>query len=547
MKITSETKTAATKKLEAHGKRFKKRVEKVAEGVYSAIGFGLANSILICTNEGNIIIDTTESLTAAEMIKEEFDKISPQKTAAIIYTHGHTDHIRGASVFMDENTEVYAHTRTKQFFNEQFNMLEPILTHRGARQFGIKVPKKYIPSSGLGPFLHMDRRKPEIIMPTKEFDDYLDIEIGGVHLQLVAAPGETDDHIYVWMPEKEIVFSADNYYPCFPNLYTIRGTTPRPVLEWIASLDKIRALNASIMVPSHAEPVFTKVRVNELLTMYRDAIQYVHDAVIRGMNEGKTSNQLADEIQLPPKLKAYPELQELYGDVAQAVRAIFDGYVGWFDGNATNLSPLPEKEKAVKYMELAGGFDQMMTALSQAMYTEEYQWAAELTDLLLAVYPDNVEVTNTKAEALFQLGLETANANNRSYYISQALELKGEIQLPERTKEIQYAFAKKMDLEQFFLKMKIMLDPIQCSNTEVSINLHVTDKNQWFQLHVRRGILEVQPEKTINHDLEVITTADEWKKVILHIIDLSTSMKEDLLEVNGHKNILDQFIHLFQS
>lgn len=546
METTSEKKTTATQKLEEHNKRFKQRVEKVTEGVYSAIGYGLANSILICTDEGNIIIDTTESLSAAEKIKEEFDKISPKKTAAIIYTHGHTDHIRGASVFMDEDTEVYAHSKTKEFFNEQFNMLEPILTHRGARQFGIKVPRKYIPSSGLGPFLHMDRRKPEIIFPTKEFDNHLDIEIGGVHLQLVSAPGETDDHIYVWMPEKEIVFSADNYYPCFPNLYTIRGTTPRPVLGWINSLDKIRALNASIMVPSHAEPIYTKERVYELLTMYRDAIQYVHDGVIRGMNEGKTPDELVDDIQLPPKLTAYAELQELYGSIAQAIRAIFDGYVGWFDGNATNLSQLPNKDRAEKYIELAGGFDQVMTAISQAIYTEEYQWAAELSDLLLTVSPDNVEITNTKAEALFQLGLETANANNRSYYISQALELKGEIQLPERTKEIQYAFAKKMDIEQFFLKMKIILHPMKSSDTEVTINLYLNDQEQWYQLHIRRGVLEVQTNRAKNCDLEITTTADEWKQIILSIKDLSSSLDENLLEINGQPSTLEKVIHLFQ-
>src|SRR5699024_12342539 len=127
--------TTSKQIIKEHNKLFKQRVEKVTEGVYSSIGYSLANSILICTEEGNIIIDTTESLSAAEKIKEEFDKISPKKTAAIIYTHGHTDHIRGASVFMDEDTEVYAHSKTKEFFNEQFNMLEPILTHRGARQF----------------------------------------------------------------------------------------------------------------------------------------------------------------------------------------------------------------------------------------------------------------------------------------------------------------------------------------------------------------------------------------------------------------------------
>ena len=546
MKETTEIKTMATEQLEAHGKRFKKRIEKVTDGVYSAIGYGLANSIMICSEEGNIIIDTTESLTAAEEIKQEFDKISPQKTAAIIYTHGHTDHIRGASVFMDDETEVYAQAGTKEFFNQQFNQLEPVLTHRGARQFGIYVPQKYIPSSGLGPFLHMDKRKPQIVMPTKEFDTSLDLHIGNVHLQLVAAPGETDDHIFIWMPDKEIVFSADNYYPCFPNLYTIRGTTPRPVREWIESLDKIRALNASIMVPSHAEPVYGKDHVQELLTMYRDAIQYVHDSVVRGMNQGKTPDELVAEIKLPTHLQAYSELQEFYGDVAQSVRAIFDGYVGWFDGNATNLAPLLPKEKAEKYINLAGGFDHMMQALRKAVKDEEYQWAAELSDMLLAFSPGHQEVINIKAEALFQLGLATANSNNRSYYLAQSLELQGAVSPPVRTKEIQYAFAKKMNMKQFFLKMQLLLDPVKSADETITMNLYITDEAAWFQIHIRRGIVEIQPGKTAGGQLEVKTTADHWKKTVLKIADVSESLAQELLTLDGDKELFQQTIDLFQ-
>lgn len=547
MKDISKTELSATEKLKAQGKRFNKRIEKVTDNIYSAIGYGLANSILICTDEGNIIIDTMESLTAAEQVKQEFDRISPQKTAAIIYTHGHTDHVRGASVFMDEGTEVYAHAKTKDFFYQQFNQLEPVLTLRGARQFGVKVPKEYIPSSGLGPFLFMDQRKPQMVMPTKEFDTFMDLEIGNVHLQLVAAPGETDDHIFIWLPEEEIVFSADNYYPCFPNLYTIRGTTPRPVFQWIESLDKIRALKASIMVPGHAEPIFGKDRIHELLTVYRDAIQYVHDGVVRGMNEGKTPDELVAEIKLPQHLKAYPELQELYGDVAQSVRAIFDGYVGWFDGNATNLAALLPKERAEKYIDLAGGFDIIMTEISKAMYTEEFQWAAELCDMLLAVDPDNSEVIHLKAEALFQLGLTTANSNNRSYYLTQSLELKGEINSPVRTKGVQYAFAKKMDMEQFFLKMQLLLDPSKSADKMMTVNLYVTDEARGFQIHIRKGIAEIQSGQSLDKDITVKTTADHWKRIVLGIEDTSAIFTEGRLTLQGDEHIWCQFIALFQS
>lgn len=543
--MVESTKTPATKILENHSKRFEKRVEKVTDGVYSAIGYGLANSILLVTDEGNIIVDTTESISVAEEIKKEFNKISPQKTVAIIYTHGHTDHVRGASVFMEKGTEVYAHAKTKEFFYEQFNQLEPIFTRRGARQFGVRVPQKYLPTMGLGPLLRMDGKAPEIIMPTIEFEKSLDLTIGNLQLQLVAAPGETDDHLFVWLPQKKVLLSADNYYPCFPNLYTIRGTTPRPVLQWINSLDKMRQLDAAYLVPSHAEPIYGKERIKELLTVYRDAIQYVHDSVVRGMNKGKTPDDLIEEITLPPAIQKYDELMELYGDLSQAIRAIFDGYLGWFDGNATNLMPLSQKVRAERYIELAGGFRCVLAEISQSISAHEYQWAAELCDMLLAVCPDNKDVLYTKAEALFGLGLNSANSNNRAYYMTQAMEIKGDIVTPPRTKEIQYAFAKNMSIQQFFLKMNLLLDPVKSENENLIMNLHITDNNTWYQLHVRRGVLEVQRKKHSEFDAVVVTTANIWKKLILGLNDMSTCIDTKQITVQGEE-ALQKILQLFE-
>lgn len=446
---------------------------------------------------------------------------------------------------MDEGTEVYAHAKTKEFFHEQFNQLEPILTQRGARQFGVRVPEKYLPTSGLGPTLRMDGKKPKLVMPTKDFETSLDLTIGNLQLQLVAAPGETDDHLFIWLPEKKVLLSADNYYPCFPNLYTIRGTTPRPVFEWIHSLDEMRRLDADYLVPGHTEPIYGKDRIQELLTVYRDAIQYIHDGVVRGMNKGKNSDDLVEEIKLPPSIEQYDELMELYGDVAQAVRAIFDGYLGWFDGNATNLNRLPKKIHAEKYIELAGGFQNVLAETSKALLVEDYQWASELCDMLLTIAPDHSDVLHTKAEALFALGLNTANSNNRSYYLTQAMEIRGDITTPVRTKEVHYAFAKNMSMEQFFLKMNLMLDPIESEEKRMTMNLYVTDEQCWYQLHIRRGILEVQKEKSTESHFEIETTAELWKQLVLGLVDIPTCLNEKSFVFKGDI-ALEQFTSLFK-
>ena len=154
--------------------------------------------------------------------------------------------------------------------------------------------------------------------------------------------------------EKKLLLPGDNVYKAFPNLYTIRGTLDRDVLEWARSIDRMRALRPDHLAPSHTRPVSGAERIQGILTAYRDAIQYVHDQTIRGMNQGLTPDELVDRIELPPHLKSHPYLQEYYGTVEWSVRAVFSGYLGWFDGDTAPLSPASPHERAERMAELAG-------------------------------------------------------------------------------------------------------------------------------------------------------------------------------------------------
>ena len=326
--------------LEAHTSEFEKGVIEVTDGVHVAIGFGLANSILIEGDDGVIIVDTMESPAAAEAVKAEFDKITAKPVRAIIYTHNHYDHVYGARVFAgDDNPDVYAHETFMPLVGQRSNVLQPAIFARSARQFGIPLPPSAFPNAGIGTRLVLSGGALANFMPPdKTFSDEHNFEVAGVKIKLVHAVGETDDQIYVWLPDKRTLLPADNFYKAFPNLYAIRGTPYRDVREWAASLDKMLAEKPEHLVPSHTRPISGADRVEETLTDYRDAIQSVFDQTIDGMNEGLTPDQLVETVKLPAPLAEKPYLQEYYGTVAWSVRSIFTGYLGWFDGNATNLS-----------------------------------------------------------------------------------------------------------------------------------------------------------------------------------------------------------------
>ncbi|TCP25620.1 alkyl sulfatase BDS1-like metallo-beta-lactamase superfamily hydrolase [Scopulibacillus darangshiensis] len=545
-KIFSE-KPSPSEYLLNHAKRFNKRIEKVTDGVYSAIGYAMGNCILIATEEGNVIVDTTESLQATKEIREEFDKISPKPTVAVIYTHGHTDHVMGTSAFLNGETEVYANQKTKEFFDMQFSQLQDILGLRGRRQFGTRLPEGYVPCAGLGPTLSIDRGKPILVPPTKTFEDSMALKIGGVRFILVHAPGETEDQIFIWLPDKKVLISADNYYPSFPNLYAIRGTAPRPVHQWIRSLDKMRGLGAEYMVPCHSEPIRGSERIDELLTMYRDAIQYVHDAVVRGANQGKTPDELVEEIKLPPHFDDYPEILQLYGQVSWSIRAIYEGYLGWFDGNATNLSSLSPKVRGQKIIDIAGGSNRLLEEGKKAIETGEYQWAAETSDMLLAVSPENTSALELKVEALYKLGESSHSSTGRSYYFTQALELAGELPIRPIPLKVKLANALAMPLETFFENMSIRLDPHASFDKWIAVGFKITDTNETYTVIVRRGIAEVRVGCSEKSDLIVHLQGDLWKEISLGAINPEEAINEGSLKIEGNLELLKEFNSLFNA
>ena len=155
----------------------------------------------------------------------------------------------------------------------------------------------------------------------------------------------------VWLPQLRAAFVGDNYYGSFPNLYTLRGTKPRWALDYVESLDRVLALAPEVLLPSHGAPVIGEAEVKKALTRYRDAILYVHDATVRGMNEGKDVFTLMREVRLPAEL----EVGEGYGTIAWSVRGIYEGYAGWFDGNPSTMFEVPAATVYPELVRMAGG------------------------------------------------------------------------------------------------------------------------------------------------------------------------------------------------
>ena len=533
--------------LAAHSVEFKQEVIKVTDGVYVAVGFGLANSVLLEGDDDVVIVDAMESEEAAIPVKEAFSKITAKPVKAIIFTHYHPDHTNGATIMAgDDDPDIYAHSTTSYYMERISTITRETTYRRGMRQFGTLLPEGGIINDGIGPRLEYDESKTlGLLVPTKTFsENRLNLEIAGLNLTLVHAPGETPDQIFIWLPQKKVLLPADNYYKSFPNLYAIRGTSYRDVKLWVNSIDKMRALKSEYLVPQHTRPVAGAEKIYQTLTNYRDAIQFVHDQTIRLMNKGLTPLEIVERVKLPPHLARQPYLHEYYGTVPWSVRAIFDGYLGWFGGNATELWPLPLKERARHFADLAGGQQALLDRAKQAVAGEDYQWALELTDQLLQFNPESEEVRKLRASALKSLGSRQIASTARNYYLTQAMEVEGKLhigmmKIPDKS------LLKKLQVADIFNEMAIKLNPEKSIDVDKVAGFRFPDTGEAFTVHVRRGVAEVRSQFPENPDITLTVDSTVWKEVVTGFRNPAIALVKDVDKEGGTLEIV-KFLNLFK-
>jgi alkyl sulfatase BDS1-like metallo-beta-lactamase superfamily hydrolase len=471
------------------------RVEKLSERVFVAIGYDLANTIVIKTDHGRIVIDAMMSPERALPAKQALDKVAPGPTRAIVLTHSHIDHVGAIASWLEEGTQIWATEAFAGHFLKQYGVFQAAERARGLRQFGAHLSDETLPCSALG-------RKPDFAasvgagfrMPTHTFVGQQRLTIDGLEIELVEAHGETDDQLFVWLPSERALFPGDNYYQAFPNLYTIRGTRPRPVEEWIHSLDHMRRREPELLVPSHTVPLHGRAKILEHLTNYRDAISSLRASVVQAANSGLSLGELADRAALPAHLAAQPYLLPLYGELHWSVRALYTNELGWFDGETAQLYPLPQRELAAREVGLLGGSAKVFALVEQALSARDPRWALHLLSklehagLLDEGMQNQWQVLQAKAEQ--QLGAQINNTNGRGYLLESAL-LRGQPELPLFKPKLEGELLATIPVRMFFEALPARLKADEAADVHETLVVELSDEKTRFHLTVRRGVLEV--------------------------------------------------------
>ena len=362
-------------------------------------------------------------------------------------------------------------------------------------------------------------------------------------MEVLHIPGETDDQIGVWLKKDKVFLCADDMYEAFPNLYAIRGTTHRDLMQWVNSLDIIIDLEPEVLVPSHTRPIIGKGAIIDTLTSYRDAIQFIHDQTIRLTNTGMHPNEIAARIRLPDNLAQHPYLREYYGTTVWSSKSTFHGYMGWFSGDAVELSPLMKQEKSERMLTLVGK-DKLIDAAKSALEEKDFQWALELSDYVLVTDKTNKEAKDIKIESLTALGSRQISNNGRNYYMTAALEEATDLSF--KTSPGQRAgVVDRWPIQPILKQLAVRFNPDICGDKNETLVLDLTNPDAVYSITIRNSVVIVKKNMPSKWDIKVTSSETTWKDILLARRSSVTAIASGDMVVEGGVLALKSFFDCY--
>lgn len=525
------------------------QVHQVNDRIWVAVGYDIANSIMIEGDTGLIIVDTLSTYESAKKVLEEFRKITNKPIKTIIYTHGHLDHVQGTKAFLEEgdgNVEIIAHESLLDFYINENSVLGPIASERTSYASGVFLPNEGPDRTYLGVFPPMEPGTIGFVPPTHTFSDEFSIDISGVSMNLVHVAGESSDQIFIWLPDDEALLIGDNIYSIFPNIYTLRGAVYRDPMNYVHAFDQMIPLNPEYLVPSHVKPVSGKSEINEILVTTRDATQYIYDQTIRGMNAGYTPDELAEKITLPDYAKESSWISESRGQIPWHVKQIYYGNLGWYQGDPAFLLPVSENERSNKIVNAYGGVGATILEIRNSIEKGEYNWAAELASYVLNQEPENVEAKLLKAHALRVIGQRMLSSDGRHWALTTALELEGKITVdPNGFSQTSPEQLAQIPIDKLLKSMSTKLNLDVAHDLEEYLSIYYADIDEGYSLRIHHDILTVTDGVDADPHNLMTLDSDTHKMILTGELSLTDAIDSRLVKVDGSVRDLKFFFSAF--
>jgi len=517
--------------------RYPPAIHKVNERIWVAVGYDSANSIMIEGKKGIIIIDTLSTYESAKNVLKEFRKITDKPVKTIIYTSGNLEQVGGTRAFLEEGdgkVEIVAHENNLDFYVNQNIIMGQTTGLRNQYATGSFLPEEGPDKSNIK---YLDKNQTSTISyvpPTNTFSNKYELDISEVKMSLIHIGDESSDQIYIWFPDDKSLLIGDNIYGLFPNTYTLRGGMYNNPMSYVASLDNIIPLEPQSLILSHVKPIIGKEKVQDILFSTRDATQYIYVQTIRGINNGYTADKLSNMIKLPKSLENQPWLTYQKGQLPWIVKQIYYGTLGWFEGDPRFLQPISSEKRDSYIIDGFGGPDKVLLEVRSAIKNGEYEWAAELATYILDIDPENTEAKLLKAHALRVIGQKMSSDDSRHWTLTKALELEGKI-IVDSSKFSQTSTEQlaELPIEKILdiLPTKVIAEKVNGWN-EI-LNVHYTDIDAGYSLHIRNNILDVTKGLSTNPYYSISLDTDTHKKILTKQLSMADAINSGKMKFQG--------------
>lgn len=366
-----------------------------------------SNCYLLQTPAGNIQVNAGMGIEAP-VIKRNFDDFSTDPVKFLVLTQGHVDHVGGVAWFREQQPGLQVIAQASNPEHQAYDArLQAFRGNRSAFAFTDKFADAFAYYAEQG---HTEFAEQDVPIPDILFEERYSFNLGGLDVELIGVPGaETNDSLIVWLPQHKICLTG-NLFGCpfghFPNLVTIRGDRYRDALTVAAAVKLVKELQPELILYGHHGPVVGSDLIQEELGALYGAILYVHDEVVKGMNEGRDVHSLMAGIQLPPEM----EVGQGYGKVSWSVRAIWENYAGWFHHRSTTeLYAVPPGAVSADLVELAGGVGALVERAREKLAGDRCEEALHLLDIALSQAPEDPAAVGTAIEVHEKLLADSVN------------------------------------------------------------------------------------------------------------------------------------------
>ncbi|WP_327088733.1 MBL fold metallo-hydrolase [Nonomuraea sp. NBC_01738] len=498
---------------------------KVTDGIYQVRGLDISNMTIIEGDRGVIIIDpliSTECAAAAlQLYRDNLDPEGERPVTGVIYTHSHGDHFGGVRGVTDgKDIPIIAPAGFMEHAVAENVYAGTAMTRRAAFMYGPALDRSPDGQIGCGLGMTTSAGTVSLIPPTLDITHTGQGEtVDGVRIVFQLTPGtEAPSEMNFLFPDRRALCMAENATHNQHNILTLRGAVVRDARIWARYLNEAIALfagEADVAFASHHWPTWDRDNIVRFLAEQRDLYAYLHDQTLRMMNRGLTGIEIAEAMELPPGLEQAWSSHGYYGSVSHNVKAIYQRYLGWFDGNPAHLWEHPPVEQARRYVECMGGGEAVVAMAGRYVEEGDLRFAATLLNHVVFADEHNRTARELLAEVYTRLGHGSENGTWRNFYLMGALELRGGL-VPADVDMTSPDMIAALSVEQVFDSMAIRVKGPDAWSDRYAIDWIFTDSGKRYRTTMSNGAFIAQagpPEADV--ELKVRLTKPQFLELLM--------------------------------